>query len=163
LLDETNDNIYHDKLITIKQHIRPTYSDIFSIINNISNEDDINVLSNSDIYFDDTVKLLNCIRLNECYALSRYENNTILINGYGSQDTWVFKGKIKNINANFFLGVPGCDNRIAYEIQQVGYNVMNPSLSIKTHHVHKSCRNWSSGDANTISPPYLYVNMEYIK
>jgi len=40
--------------------------------------------------------------------------------------------------ANFTQGVPGCDNKIAYLLQEAGYVVTNPSTTIKTYHLHLS-------------------------
>src|SRR5204862_5215377 len=51
-----------------------------------------------------------------------------------SQDVWAFEGPVKPVAfSDFALGKPGCDNRIAYELGQAGYEVLNPCLSIKTY------------------------------
>jgi hypothetical protein len=37
------------------------------------------------------------------------------------------------------MGWQGCDNKIAYEMKSMGLDVSNPSLTIRSWHVHK---NW---------------------
>jgi hypothetical protein len=46
--------------------------------------------------------------------------------------------KINYQDVEFGFGMPGCDNRIARIALDHGYNVTNPSLSIFSHHLHKS-------------------------
>jgi Ca2+-binding EF-hand superfamily protein len=58
--------------------------------------------------------------------------------------------------------VHNCDNRLAYDIQAHGYNVINPCHTIKTYHLHNSnIRNYLN-DKNEpierIPQPYLLVN-----
>ena len=59
-------------------------------------------------------------------ALSRWDTaDTIkpkLYNRNDSQDVWVFKGPVKpELKANFPLGVPRCDNKLHFELQEAGY------------------------------------------
>ena len=127
--------------------------------------DGINIFCNSDMEFDETIKLAENINENEFYALTRYEDNMMLhknydpYKGYDSQDVWVWKDKCKIKNANFYLGLPGCDNKIAYYAESYGYNVKNPSLSIKTYHKHiTNVRDGSSADlSKRLPPPYKLV------
>jgi hypothetical protein len=54
-----------------------------------------------------------------------------------SQDVWIFNGPVeKGVDANFLLGHPGCDNALAYKLEFSGYEVLNPSLTLKTYHQH---------------------------
>jgi len=58
--------------------------------------------------------------------------------------------------------VHNCDNRLAYDIQAHGYNVINSCHTIKTYHLHNSnIRNYLN-DKNEpierIPQPYLLVN-----
>jgi len=121
---------------------RPTFKDMFNAINENTDSHDINIIANSDIYFD---KDFDCsmIKYNECYALSRWDvqpdGSAIHYNNSGSQDTWIFRGAIRMVeSANFTQGVAGCDNKIAYLLKEAGYKVSNPSLNIKTYHLHLS-------------------------
>lgn len=125
----------------------------------------INVFCNSDIEFDETIKLVKNIKNDEFYALTRYEDNGKLhkfddpFEGQDSQDVWVWKDACKIKNANFYLGLHGCDNKIAYIASMHGYEVKNPSLSIKTHHKHlTNVRDGSSSDpSKRLPPPYRLV------
>jgi hypothetical protein len=64
-----------------------------------------------------------------------------------SQDTWIFLSPITIHGSNFTLGKPGCDNKIAHLARKSGLIVTNPSLAIKTYHLHESgIRNYSGRD-----------------
>ena len=144
---------------------RITYQRIFD--NSIEG---INIFANSDIEFDETINLALNIQDNEFYALTRYESDGKLhkhddpYRGFDSQDTWIWKNDSKIKNANFYLGIPGCDNKIAYYAELYGYIVKNPALSIKTHHKHISdIRNGTSSNLKyRLSPPYKIVPIESI-
>lgn len=132
-------NIYLN-FIPIESEKRLTFSDMFSFINQISSDDDINIISNLDIFFDDSI--LKTLEMNseEAFALSRWEvgihGNVIFSDRDDSQDTWIVKGKVKNVFGDFNLGFCGCDNRIAHEFVSAGYRLSNPSKTIKTFHLH---------------------------
>ena len=140
-----------------KNKDRLYYNYIVNFINeNISN--DINIIANSDIYYDETINILKNTNMdNKFFALSRYDNN-ILYNSFYSQDSWIFQGKL-NINLNdinFRIGTPGCDNRIAAIIRMAGYNITNPSKSIRSHHLHNTnFRTYTEIDK--IYGDYLYL------
>lgn len=149
-----------DGVIHIKKD-RPTYQDIFNEA--AKYPDDINIICNSDIYFDETLKAVERIRQNQFYALTRWEQTETGIDSFfrvhhvkpeWSQDTWIFRdcGKIKgldqviatNLVTNkletipYTLGIPGCENHLAWLAKnRFGYHVTNPSLTIRTIHVHK--------------------------
>jgi len=108
-------------------------------------ENQIWVLSNADIYFDESLSYLNGAKLDETvFALTRHDvqddGTCKLVDpafAHGSQDTWIFKTPISsdNLFAKFFLGIPGCDGRIAYEFIKAGYKVINPSNKIIAYHL----------------------------
>lgn len=139
---------------------RVTYQFIFD--NCISG---INVFANSDMEFDESILLANNIKNSEFYALTRYEDDMLLhkhddpYKGYDSQDVWIWKDSCRIKNANFFLGLPGCDNKIAFIAESHGYTVKNPSKSIKTYHRHKTnVRDGTSADlSKRLPPPYKLV------
>lgn len=156
--------------VVINSQDRLTFEYFFKKINLISGPDDINVVSNSDIYLDETIMLAEKMGKNQCFALSRWDslsNGTVKhFNRADSQDTWVFKGKIKeNLAANFNMGFRGCDNRLAHEIRKAGYNISNPSLTIKTYHVQNSnIRNYTvTSDKFLVQGPYLTITPEHLK
>lgn len=138
---------------------RPTFNYIFNKMREFPN--DVNVFCNADIYFEkESVELLKGIKENECYALTRYNQNGSNLEFFGrpdSQDSWVFKGAPKEkLNADYTHGKWGADNRIAHDIKKAGYEITNPSLTIKTIHVHPiDNRDQTRTKENTIPPPYL--------
>lgn len=156
----TNENIYNiinNKCIIINDD-NITFNKMFNIIinQNIINNDII-IFCNSDIIIDEKSILLTYkyLKNNTCYALSRYNllkniNYTsykdMLLNckphtSSHAQDTWIFndltliKNNINN-KFNYHFGTKYCDNVLAYELNNIGYNVENPSLSIYTFHYH---------------------------
>ena len=44
-----------------------------------------------------------------------------------SQDVWAFRAPLPKVDAQFLMGKPGCDNRIAYEFRKAGMRVNNPA------------------------------------
>lgn len=137
---------------------RPTFKNFFEAINHLTEPNDINIIANSDIYFEEIpVKPT----YGQCFALTRYDiqpdGSEKFLNMRDSQDCWLMRGKI-NIPAycSFTTGVPGCDNRLGMELLRVGYEVTNPSLTIKTYHLHSGEKSY---DINTqkINPPYLRI------
>jgi hypothetical protein len=139
---------------------RPTYQDFFDLTEYYP--DDINIISNSDISFDDTIHLAENLNPREAYALTRHEfseGKILDFTAYNncpphfSQDTWIFKGavKVKNVSEviamnnitrgfetiPFHLGVPGCDNVIAHYIK-LFYGLKNPYDYIIARHHHGS-------------------------
>lgn len=145
--------------IVLESEINPTFDFFIEKINLLSNEDDINIICNSDIFLDDTIQLVKNIKKKEFYALSRYDwnnNSSSFFDMANSQDTWIFRGKVDNVSANFQLGKLGCDNRIAHEFKMAGYTVTNPSKSIKTYHVHNSnIRRYT--EKERINGTYLFI------
>lgn len=146
-----------DRMIVVKG--RPTFNQLFKLSEKFP--DDINVFCNSDIYFKE-IESLRGIKENECYALTRWDQKgerLTFFNRRDSQDSWIFKGAIKPMNANFTAGMWGCDNRLAYEIMRVGYKITNPSLSIITVHLHEvDARNQERTPQNTVPQPYYLVD-----
>jgi len=141
----------HLNVVIIETAAKPEYNLFFSKINELTGPDDINIICNSDIFFDDTILLAQRLPIHRAYALSRWDyisaQNIKLFDRADSQDTWIIKGPVVNIIGNFTLGKKGCDNRIAFELKDAGYNPTNPARSIKSYHVHNSnVRNYSHND-----------------
>jgi hypothetical protein len=161
--NKANSRFNLSKVISIITNKRPTYNDYFIL----TNEEDINIIANLDIIIpEETVNnSKNYLNNNTCLALSRWDliNKTAVhFNRIDSQDTWVFKGKVPCIKgADFSLGIAGCDNSIAYLLEANGYNVINPSKTLKTIHLHESnIRNYINDlgkVTETIPPPYKLV------
>lgn len=145
---------------------RPNYSDFIDWANTLAHDhDDLIAIANSDIFFDATiVSMLSEIDAQTCAALSRWEispssGKARLFDRSDSQDSWVFRGPIKEIGAAFAVGVPRCDNRFLYELGAAGYNVINPARSIRTFHLHSGERKEYSGTnlRHFVDPPYAYL------
>lgn len=152
-----------DKIIIVKTdgNFRHNFSYYFDLINKHSQEEDINIICNSDIFFDESLSICNSMRSQDSMALSRWEVNRRLIKNQvqvqrhgDSQDAWIFRGSVRKIGfSDFPIGMLGCDNRIAHEIKQAGYNISNPSKTIKCWHLHNTGR---VGTVQiTVPPPYL--------
>ena len=164
-----------NRVIVLQQRTmdkRPTYNDFFDFAKKyFSQRDNINIICNSDIIVcqDSMIYLSNYLTCdNRALALSRwqvsdienYQINSSLFNRSDSQDTWIFQGGINQIEgADFTMGVAGCDNSIAYLLENAGYDVINPSMTIKTYHIHLSnIRNYVLGEhVQRIPPPYKLV------
>ena len=56
ILSETDDVPFTSNKLKIITHKRPTFKDFFNIINEFTKEDDINILTNTDIFLDETIK-----------------------------------------------------------------------------------------------------------
>lgn len=151
-----------DKIITINFK-RPTYRDFFELVcRKVQSADEISIICNSDIYFNHTLGLLD-FHDRQCVALSRWDfkkDGLKLHNERYSQDTWIFKGKIRNVRfADFYMGIPGCDNRIAYELNRAGYRLLNPANKIQSIHYHQSDLHNYDQETPKIPKPYLYVDI----
>src|ERR1700743_100334 len=119
LLKNLNNNLINT--IIINSQDRLTFKFFFDRINKVTTDNDINMVCNSDIFFDESIGLAEKISTDQCFALSRWD---MLSDGSvkhyfrpDSQDTWIFRGKIKqNVFSDFNLGYRGCDNRLAHEL-----------------------------------------------
>ena len=162
--DYNLDFIKNTNNITIVKHItgkRVNYKDVFTYYNN-NLQNNICVLLNSDIYLDSSIEIVKNIDFKQLFiSLNRYENNhddiPAFLNGIEideatykgcqsfltpfqasiwSQDAWIWKYSIDNINEQFVfeLGTVGCDNYINYLMYNLGYKVLNCSRLICINH-----------------------------
>ena len=158
-------NIFNHNVEIIKTDERMTFKQMFNYVNKLSDIDDINVICNNDIYFDNTLKALNTFDFtNKFLAILRKDvladgttklfefdaNDCFNRKGHrtDSQDAWIFKGHIKiPYNSNFYFGILGCDNRIAFLMEELGYQVLNPCYDINVFHLHlTNIRNYKQTD-----------------
>jgi hypothetical protein len=140
---------------------RTNYQNIFNM-REASLVNDINIIANADIFFDESIKLLDDKVTDEiAIGLSRWypEDDYYYINGFHnngkaaveSNDVWAWKGKCKVINANFPIGYYACDGRIMQCFVEAGYRVYNPANDVKVWHKHK----YRSGSNPPVVPgPY---------
>lgn len=162
-LKKNEDNEHIHEIYTITGG-RAKFNDFFNAICPKC-PDTINIIANSDIYFDDTIEKVQSIKPRELWALTRWEvkdNTPVFFEKFHngalakhSQDVWIFRGR-PNVNCSFYIGQPGCDNRITMAFKESGFKVSNPSLSIKAVHVHKSMeRDYEIKDR--VRGKYLFV------
>ena len=129
--------------VTTRNGSRPSYRELVDWANEVSQPEDVVVIANSDIYFDDTILWpFKAVMSRTMIALSRWDmmptGHRRLFAYEHSQDTWMFKGKINIDGGDYYFGLPGCDNRFAYDANQSGYRVVNPAKDIITYHVHNT-------------------------
>ncbi len=161
--EETVLPLEHPKIKIINLSKRSTFQDFFLIINENTSQEEINIIANTDIYFDDTLALAIKIAQMEVYALNRWdvldENRVRLFAKYSTGDTWIFRGKVEVPVIDYYLGQLGCDNKLLYDLKKAGYRILNPSLSIRSYHVHGSNVRGELSDPkknNRIPAPYVY-------
>lgn len=111
---------------------------------------DVVVLSNADIFFDESIAKVNDVDLsNKVLALTRFcpfhghwvdeQDNVIPYHNHDrSQDVWIWSNPLREGQGdfNFNIGTLGCDNKVAYQFALLGYQVWNPSYSIIAYHKH---------------------------
>jgi len=129
------------------------------------------VLANSDIAFDESIAAaLPLARAGGLVALSRWDDDAApsmegRVAGAGwhffshSQDAWIFEaGGLPPFEAEFQLGIPQCESRLAYEAARAGVVIVNPALSIHARHHHVSAvRSWRRKDG--YRGPFLFPRL----
>jgi len=153
-----------NNVIIIEDNSRKTFQDIFEFSNTKTGT--INITLNNDIMLNDNIINVN-ISDNDFYCLSRWESRSdsypFAYRTCDSQDVWIWKNKNKIINANFYFGILGCDNKLALLAKEVGYDVKNPAYTYKVFHNHASSVRDGSRDVTLrLPPPYLKVCPSYV-
>ena len=168
LFMEEDAELYFDspKIKKVVRDNRPTYKDIFDFCNeNLKNQ--ICVVANADIIFDDSLRHFKSVNMDKnFYALSRWEISTgdgknweiEPFDNAASQDCWVFKAPIlTSDDMNYTMGKLRCDNKITYQMRELGYTVRNPGKKVVTVHFHPcNFRTYSVKEID-IPGPYLLV------
>lgn len=139
---------------------RMTYQQIFSWINAQTSPKDINVLLNSDIGLVSGFETLEQeLKRHVFLALSRQELAGVYdAHPAVSQDVWIWRGSCAIQGAEFYMGVRGCDNRLAAEAYLAGYTLMNPCRNLLTHHHHRSSQRAETYNVAYVNPPYVAVS-----
>ncbi len=130
------------KICLVEHGSRVTYQDFFFYANQHLHGDRVAV-ANADIYFDETLAYLKAYELaGKLLCLSRWDvqpdGSLNFFEHPSSQDAWIFQAPIQAFPCDFYLGVLGCDNRLAWEAANVGLEILNPSRSIHVCHLHLS-------------------------
>jgi hypothetical protein len=113
-------------------------------------KDEICIIANTDIYYDNTLVLLNNYNFEKkVMALSRYEHSTQKLNNcpISCHDAWIYKSPvsidIKKCNFNF--GTYACDHVINFLFSERNF-IFGPCYSIRSYHLHDS--NYRTYDPN---------------
>src|SRR5215211_7311553 len=99
------------------------------------------IVANADIFFHESLRRLHGYDLNsKLLCLSRWDvqanGSTVLFEHPSSQDAWIFRAPIPEMNCDFHMGLPACDNRLAWEAEQAGLQVSNPGRTLHANHLH---------------------------
>lgn len=141
------------KIIRIKK--RPTFATFVDFYNqNLKGK--TMIFGNSDILLTNSLKNSNkYLAKNKIIALTRYEDtgtlsgenrDDLLSNKYYlSSDIWLINAVISPSKLDITLGVPGCDNRINYELFDKGFEILNPAKNLITRHIDsKAVKSWGN-------------------
>lgn len=162
--DDAPDYAQVPKVETVQLGKRPEFADFFAHSNaDSATKGKRKVIANSDIYFTDTLSLLDEVNLHKkIITLTRWDLKTdgsnVFYNKYLSQDVWIFEDRIPEKTGRYYIGQHGCDNRLLKELDDDGFHIENPSLVVKTIHVHMSEARPYFDDHNYqyVPGPYLY-------
>jgi len=146
--DDSEPTINSDKITIIKIDSRPTYQDWISKSRELY-DGSLSLFANTDIYFDDTINDLKrtLSGKQDFLALSRWEvvqgKTHMHSSPHWSQDVWGISDPTaideKLISSlDFSIGVPRCDNKIAYAFAIRGWSIYNPCSLVKSYHLHET-------------------------
>ncbi len=158
-----------DKLTLIVKKERITYGDCIDLIQRMIGKGSLVAFANADIHLDlSWVNLWSVDMHNTLMALLRWEETNGELQLFGprsdSQDTWVIHSD-SVVDREWALdkfqipfGVAGCDNAILVEFLRHKFKIVNPAMSLRTIHVHKSqVRNYDP--LNIVDRP-VYMHVE---
>lgn len=147
--DDSEPPVQSERIEVVRLSERPRYSDWISLSDSLP-EGTLSLLANSDIYFDDSLARLSAVISDEntFMALSRYDPDghelRIRSDPHWTQDTWGYRVSRSAMDHNFRralsvpLGVPRCDNKVAYAFAIRGWKIVNPCRFVRSIHVHDS-------------------------
>lgn len=165
LSEHCSDHVLFPDATIMRIHKRPTFQDFLLAIKYLTfiEPNDIVVIANTDIYpekgaFRDS--LTNSLTSNDVFALSRYDEDLkgekTFLDRWDAQDVWCFRTPIRDIACDFPLGYAGSDNAFNSRCYEMGYNISNPSKTIKVNHLHNSGHRTYNPN-NKVPMPYLLV------
>ena len=162
--------IKSDKIVQVDIKRRIRFSDIFELVDKMNLKGYI-ATCNADIFFNNTLSNLYVSGINNqktVYTQLRFEytdKNLLKCKIFGprsdSQDVWIFHSKFnvpveKRKIFNIKYGIGGCDNKVAFLFNLLGYNVKNDPFFIKCFHNHRTqIRDYMN--KATIPRPHLFV------
>jgi len=142
LEDDARPELDDAKLRLVPLGRRATYADLFAHANSQLAGRRV-VVANADIFFGGDLARLAVLDLRDTFlCVSRWDvqrdGSTRFFEHGESQDAWIFDTPIRRFPCAFPLGVPGCDNRLAWEAARAGLRVENPGRSLRAYHLHLS-------------------------
>jgi hypothetical protein len=148
-----------NKVTIVLINARWSFNDVIKYSNKLESNK-IKIIANTDIFFNYTLIKANIIKDKEVYCLTRWEyNSDEQLDFYGnfkSQDAWIFKDHLPENIGDYFMGIPGCDNRFAFELKNKGFRLLNPSLSIQAIHLHNTnLRNYNKSNDKVLGLYYF--------
>jgi hypothetical protein len=140
--DGAHPDLADDKIHLVELGRRAVFSDLFAHANAQLPQRRV-MIANADIYFDEGLARLDAVDLcNTLLCVSRWDvqpDGSVRFFEHGeSQDAWIFDAPIHPFRADFPFGVPGGDNRLAWEAAAAGLTVHNPARSLRVYHLHLS-------------------------
>jgi hypothetical protein len=159
----------NQKLEIVRTRSRPTYRQWLDLTRSFA-PDAVSLLANSDISFDSSIESVSAIftSANRFVAISRYEKNGLETaphsNPHWSQDVWALCGTAPPApdlldSLDIPLGVPRCDNKIAYLFAIHGWEIFNPIRFIKCTHHHETLeRGYQKRKDTTVLGGVAYVH-----
>ena len=153
-IDDKQDWMINDKVEIILFEKRMTFRNFIEYSNNVDSNN-IHIISNLDIFFDETLSKLIVNNIdNHLVTLTRWNIDTKTKqakhwNINCSQDVWIWKSKIdlSKFDLDYYIGQVGCDNAVCGEFHEVGYKVINPSMDLRSYHLHQDeTRNYTDDD-----------------
>jgi hypothetical protein len=154
------------KIEIVKQNHRPKFQDLIKFANGLS-QSIYKIIANSDIYFDDTLAKAQTIKNHCVFCLTRWdlmESGVIeFYPNFKSQDSWIFRNTLPENIGNYFMGVPGCDNRLAAELIERNFIITNPSLSIKSLHIHNTRKRTYNKISDRVNGDFAYILPDILK
>ena len=143
----------HKKIHLVNLNHRLRFKDAVTHVSEKQYKGRICVLTNSDIYFDDSLSEdVSKFDLNNAVlCLSRYDMKNDKAIRYDcnkqtccewSQDTWIFRAPLHitddvELYDDLELGTPQCDHVWAFILVSSGYDVLNPCKDVKSYHLHE--------------------------
>jgi len=103
------------------------------------------VIANTDIKFNETIRSLDGLAEKQMVALTRWDSvSSPRMLGHnhgerffsGTQDSWIFRATPDVPEPSILLGRVGCENAFLGEVMKAGFGIFNPSLDVRTWHVH---------------------------
>jgi hypothetical protein len=115
---------------------RPTYGDFFRYAQE-ELADEIVILANADIHFDQTLAQLSRFDW-QGVLLAITRDDFVGTESEGSSDAWIFRAPLPLFGESVTFGTICCDQVISFLALKQGLRVENPCLSIRCTHLHQS-------------------------